>query len=547
MRNRHFVVPFGSVALLVIVFLFSTLIPNSVEGQEVNLDVEKQALERKVESCLKQTINRRFAVLDNYGDQESLNNFQSSFMDRIQKSYSKYHLNVVKQWIDADCNVFLQYPKHSRNLSVSFNKILENKKRFGKMWAKGPPVSSDPAIAKEEGKESENKEMNRVVAKVKAIHGKVWVKRGGSEEKSLLKKGDPLRRNDFVTTSGMGRVVFDFNEGEAELTLAPRSALNVKSYTKRLERDKEKKKQFSLFNLIKGKLKWVTDNTIGWVMEKIRERLGKVVYTHNSACGVRGTEFILEHDAERVEDRYLVREGTIEVATNHGTTLVHAGESLVVTQDGPGPVQRSSEATWAEISRDFEIPGSAQDVEPPVSPRSEEGSKPHTFSEDFDDGRADDFGAESGAWYTKFLNGDDGVYTATGGGGKSSLAGDASWRNYVIEAEFGNAQDGGILARAQDKDNAMLFVVSPKNDVAYWLTKRNGRVFAHAKSRLGYSPGERLNVRAVASGDSFKGFVNGKLMAVAQDPTFPTGKVGLFLYAWPDQYWDDVRVRLEDR
>ena len=64
------------------------------------------------------------------------------------------------------------------------------------------------------------------------------------------------------------------------------------------------------------------------------------------------------------------------------------------------------------------------------------------LQENFDDGAAQNFGNESGNW--KVI---DGKYTATTDTSRFSTVGDSSWQDYVIEADYSNAQDVQALHR----------------------------------------------------------------------------------------------------
>lgn len=187
-----------------------------------------------------------------------------------------------------------------------------------------------------------------------------------------------------------------------------------------------------------------------------------------------------------------------------------------------------------------ELSASPQTPEPP----SEE--KGALFEADFDDGNATGFGNEVGDWEVRFLDlGDqnDGKYTATTGTKRFSMAGNLSWQDYVIEANYSNAQDGGLLVRAQDKDNGIALIVRPTRNDIYWNVRTDGSWGADlAKETLGHEAGEDLHVKIAVSGREFKAYINGEQKTTLNTGEFPKGKIGLYLFYQPDQYWDNVAV-----
>jgi antitoxin component YwqK of YwqJK toxin-antitoxin module len=162
----------------------------------------------------------------------------------------------------------------------------------------------------------------------------------------------------------------------------------------------------------------------------------------------------------------------------------------------------------------FELPYIARSnivtVQAGTLPTSEEAVV--LFEANFDDGYAPGFGNEVGDWEVHLFTG---KYTATTDTYRFSMAGDTNWQDYVIEADFFNAQDGGLLVRAQDQDNCIALIVRPSYNVIYWYVRKGG-MWADYKGQvtLGHEPGTE----------------------------FPKGKIGLYLYYQPDQYWDNVVV-----
>ena len=183
---------------------------------------------------------------------------------------------------------------------------------------------------------------------------------------------------------------------------------------------------------------------------------------------------------------------------------------------------------------------------PTQTPEPESEEKVALLEADFDDGNATEFGNEVGDWEVRFLDLDDqndGKYTATTGDKRVSMAGNLTWQDYVIEANFSNAQYGGLLVRAQDKDNGIILVVRPEHNETYWHVITNGSWgTALAKVTLGHEVGEELHVKVAVAGSEFEGYIDGELKTTLNNSEFTTGKIGLYLFNQSDQYWDDVVV-----
>jgi len=160
------------------------------------------------------------------------------------------------------------------------------------------------------------------------------------------------------------------------------------------------------------------------------------------------------------------------------------------------------------------------------------------FQENFDDGSTQGFGNDSGAWKVV-----DGKYTATAGTARFSTAGDLSWQDYTIEADYLNARDGGLLVRTQDYKNLIALVIRPTyNDISWNIRKGGNWGSGLNAATLGHQPGENLHVKIEVSGSQFKGYINGELITTLETAEFPKGKIGLYLYSSGEQYWDNVVV-----
>ncbi len=160
------------------------------------------------------------------------------------------------------------------------------------------------------------------------------------------------------------------------------------------------------------------------------------------------------------------------------------------------------------------------------------------LEEDFDDGIAQGFGDEVGSWRVV-----DGRYTATTEIHRFSTFGDPRWKDYILEADFINARDGGLLARAQDHNNAVALMVRPTWNVIYWQIREEGRWGAwYEPKNLDHTPGEDLHVKVEVRGDELEAYVNGTLKTSLSWKGFPEGKIALYLSHEGGQYWDNVVV-----
>jgi hypothetical protein len=160
------------------------------------------------------------------------------------------------------------------------------------------------------------------------------------------------------------------------------------------------------------------------------------------------------------------------------------------------------------------------------------------LEEDFDDGIAQGFGDEVGRWRVV-----DGRYTATTEIYRFSTFGDLRWKDYILEADFINAIDGGLLARAQDHNNAVALIVRPTWNVIYWQIREEGRWGAwYEPKNLDHKPGEDLHMKLEVRGDELEAYVNGTLKTRLTWKGFPEGKIALYLSHQGGQYWDNVVV-----
>ncbi|RLI27282.1 MAG: hypothetical protein DRO52_00605 [Candidatus Hecatellales archaeon] len=257
-----------------------------------------------------------------------------------------------------------------------------------------------------------------------------------------------------------------------------------------------------------------------------------------AAADIEGADWVL---SILVNGEYLVKdrvvsgsEGWVDLSYNL-SKYAHKNVNILIAMSAGG----SHDWLWEQVFIDYIT----------VTPIDEDASTTTTttttppqvsilLEEDFNDGEAQAFGGETGGW--KVVNG---MYTATLGVFRFSLAGEPYWKDYVVEADFIHARDGGLLVRAQDQDNAIALIVKPNNNSIYWHVRKNGNWgYVLESVALGHQPGENLHVKLVAEDGEFKAYVNGELKTTLKTGEFPTGKIGLYLYTPQDQYWDNVKV-----
>jgi len=166
------------------------------------------------------------------------------------------------------------------------------------------------------------------------------------------------------------------------------------------------------------------------------------------------------------------------------------------------------------------------------------------LEEDFNDGIAQGFGNEVGAW--KVI---DGKYTATTGIFRFSSLCDFGRTDYTIEADFINAKDGGFVVRAKDDNNGIALIVRPSHNDIYWMEicwaegKGRGWGNRYESRKLNHTPGENLHIRIEVRGSEFKAYVNEEVKTIFKSIEFTRPKIALYLYHQSNQYWDNVIIR----
>ncbi|RTE11494.1 DUF1080 domain-containing protein [Paenibacillus whitsoniae] len=169
------------------------------------------------------------------------------------------------------------------------------------------------------------------------------------------------------------------------------------------------------------------------------------------------------------------------------------------------------------------------------------------FSSDFNNGTAAGWTPTSGTWSVQ-----SGQYSGQAGSSNSySIAGDASWTDYTLEAKVnvtnninGN-KDAGLLVRYTDADNYYLLLLK-NND-------RSGRKMELIKSVAGVKTSLAFTNPSIAAdtfytykivlgGSHISVYQDGVLQFSVVDTSLANGKIGARTYANTKAYFDDVVV-----
>jgi endoglucanase len=176
------------------------------------------------------------------------------------------------------------------------------------------------------------------------------------------------------------------------------------------------------------------------------------------------------------------------------------------------------------------------------------GDGPQTlFSDDFGDGVADGWTSTSGTWTVA-----NGEYSGHASSGASySVAGEASWTDYTLEAKVsvtnntnGN-KDAGLVFRYADPDNT--YVLYLKNNDRTGRKMELVKIVGGVKSVLDFSnpsiaPDTFYTYKIIASGDQIEVYKNDLLELSATDSSLAGGKIGARTYANTKAIYDDILV-----
>ena len=228
-------------------------------------------------------------------------------------------------------------------VKVVFNELVEKFEALADQKGAAGAEAAEPAEQPEEEQQEEPQEEDRgpMVGKVYDVRGTVHIKRKGSdtweraEQAMLLYEGDELRTR--VRAWAEVRLI-----GEHIVRMGQRSWLRAP----RFQRDSQEPTALDILGCI-------------WCQVRNLAMGENFPVTTPSLIGsVKGTEFVVRHDPDRLTDSIMVRQGTVEVSGKQGgTATVNAGQQVQVVNGVAGAPVPLSEAAWDEVRRGFTARG----------------------------------------------------------------------------------------------------------------------------------------------------------------------------------------------
>jgi pectate lyase len=159
------------------------------------------------------------------------------------------------------------------------------------------------------------------------------------------------------------------------------------------------------------------------------------------------------------------------------------------------------------------------------------------FSDDFNDGNADGWSRNGGAW--SVVTDGTPVYRQTGTSGTArALAGTTSWTDYTVQARVNTTGTAGVAARATSTSQYYTLVVTGAG------TAQLQRVSGGTATVLGTASVGAATWRTLAltvRGNTLTGHVGGAQVVQATDSTFGSGRIGL-ITTGSSASFDDVTV-----
>ncbi len=171
------------------------------------------------------------------------------------------------------------------------------------------------------------------------------------------------------------------------------------------------------------------------------------------------------------------------------------------------------------------------------------------FSDDFEDGKADEWDATKGEWEVAEADGGRVYHEFTDGEGRAHLK-DASWQDFRVEARVKVVQFGGetrafLCGRYVDGGNyyAASLYNRDEGGMIELRCKLNGATKELVRKNLagGVKEGHWYKVAIEMRGDTIQVYVDDELQLTAKDSSLTEGSVGLIAYKSRVQY-DDVVV-----
>jgi len=128
--------------------------------------------------------------------------------------------------------------------------------------------------------------------------------------------------------------------------------------------------------------------------------------------------------------------------------------------------------------------------------------------------------------------------------------GDVQFLDGTIEVNFKalkgeEDQGGGVIWRAQDKDNYYIARFNPLEDNFRIYSVREGHRKTLASAKIALPAGKWHSLKIVQQGDRFQGYLNGKEILEGESDLFPhSGGVGLWTKADAVTSFDNFSVQL---
>jgi hypothetical protein len=129
--------------------------------------------------------------------------------------------------------------------------------------------------------------------------------------------------------------------------------------------------------------------------------------------------------------------------------------------------------------------------------------------------------------------------------GTYMTAGNPGWKNYEFTSRFKTTDTGpiGVMFRYTDGNNYYRFSVDNKRGVQRLVKKVNGKYTKLAEIKTMTTIDQWHDVKVRVIGSNIQISLDGKVIMTKEDPSLPSGMIGL--YAWGNKaaFFDDVKVK----
>jgi pectate lyase len=160
------------------------------------------------------------------------------------------------------------------------------------------------------------------------------------------------------------------------------------------------------------------------------------------------------------------------------------------------------------------------------------------FTDTFDDGNADGWSRNGGAW--SIVTDGTPAYRQTGTSGNArALAGTASWTDYTVQARVKSTGTAGVAARAQSTSQYYTLVVTGAGTAQ--LQRVSGGTATTLATGTVTSSTSWRTLALTVTGGTLTGRVDGTQVVQASDGTFGSGRIGLVTSS-ASATFDDVTV-----